>query len=98
MRAVVELLTIQGVLVRDRLRSGCLHDDAADGFGDWRRNGVAESFYAVHPMGNSISSSTNSGCGVPPIWSGSVGVLSPFERSRHDFADIPFQSLAVGVR
>lgn len=49
-------------------------------------------------MGNPISSSTNSGCGVPPIWSGRVGVVSPVVRSLQDFADMPFQSLAFGLR
>jgi hypothetical protein len=31
-------------------------------------------------------------------WSGSVGVGSPFARSRHDCADAPFQSREFGVR
>lgn len=45
-----------------------------------------------------MSTSTNSGCGTPPNWSASVGVLSPVSLSLHDFADIPFQSRLVGVR
>lgn len=60
-----------------------MSSDPFSGGGD---HAIAESFKSVHPIGNPSSSSTNSGYGTPPIWSGSVGVLSPLVRSRHDFA------------
>lgn len=70
----------------------------ADPFGDGRRDGVAQAAQSVHPIGNPISASTYSGCGVPPIWSGKVGVWSPVVRSRHDFALMPLKSRAFGDR
>jgi hypothetical protein len=45
-----------------------------------------------------MSHSTHVGFNAPPIWSGSVGVGSPFGRLRQLAALMPFQSRDDGVR
>src|SRR5579885_2374040 len=74
------------------------YDLPPDPFRDLRHDCVAEAFKSVHPSGYPMSHSTHIGFNCPPIWSGSVGVESPWVRSRQLFAHVPFQSREVGLR